>query len=524
VSENIGEALEHARRLFADREAVVDGEERWSYSELHRRVAGLDAGLDGLGLATGDVVGVLGVNSAAHLVTWLAIPRSGRVLNDLNIRLAPAELEFILRDSGARALMVDDTFLQIGTALADSCEQIEAVIYMGSGATPDGCLSFAELTSTQGRAPATVDPDALAGIFYTGGTTGLPKGAMLTHRNLVANAKHMLISFDYSGTDTYLHAPPMFHLADGASTFALTWIGARHVTVPAFEPELWLQTVASEQVTQALLVPTMVNMVVNHPTVAEHDLSSLRQMWYGASPMPAELLRRAMQMIPCDWRQGYGMTEASPIVTSLSPEDHRRGATGEEPYATRLRSAGTPVVGVEAEVRRSDGAPPDVGEPGEIWVRGPNIMKGYWNRPEETAAALDADGWYHTGDAAYRDADGYLYIVDRVKDMIITGGENVYCTEVENAIYQHPAVLECAVFGVPDERWGERVHAAIVLKPGASVEETAIVEHCRTLIAGYKLPRSFEVSTELLPKSGAGKILKRELRKSHWAGQERQVS
>jgi long-chain acyl-CoA synthetase len=524
VSENVGAALERAARLFGDREAVVDGELRWSYAELRARVAGFDAALEGLGLRQGEVVGVLGLNSAAHLVTWLAIPRGGRVLNDLNYRLAVAELEFILADSGARALIVDDAYLQTGRALAEECASVEYLVYMGAGELPAGWLAFDQLTETAGGPPATVEPDTLAGIFYTGGTTGLPKGAMLTHRNLNDNAKHVLITFGYTGEDSYVHAPPMFHLADGASTFALTYLGAKHVIVPAFDPKLWLQTVENEQITRSLLVPTMVNMIVNHPEVTEHDLSSLKGVWYGASPMPAELLRRAMEVLPVTWAQAYGMTEAAPLVTCLSVEDHRRGAAGEEPYVTRLRSAGVPIVGVEAEVRRPDGTPAETGEPGEIWVRGPNIMKGYWNRPDETAAALDADGWYHTGDAAYIDADGYLYIVDRVKDMIISGGENVYSTEVENAIYQHRAVLEAAVFGVPDDEWGERVHAAVVLKPDADVDEAALIEHCRPLIAGYKVPRSIDFHTDPLPKSGAGKLLKRDLRKPYWEGKERQVS
>jgi long-chain acyl-CoA synthetase len=524
VSESVGAALERAGRLFADREAVVDGEERWTYRELHRRVAAFDSALDGLGLAAGDVVAVLGLNSAPHLVAWLAVPRSGRVLNDLNVRLAPAELEFILGDRAARALLIDDAFLQVGRALAQRCATVEHLVYIGADTTPDGCLSFAEMTAGDGGPPAPVDADAVAGIFYTGGTTGLPKGVMLTHRNLVANAKHTLIVLAYTEQDSCLHAVPMFHLADGLHNYALTWVGGCHVIIPAFDPELWLRTVTAESVTRGGLVPTMINMVINHPALADYDLSCLRSILYGASPMPEQLLRRAMEVFPCEWRQAYGMTEAAPIVTILTPEDRRRGAAGEEPYAARLLSAGRPVVGVEAQVRREDGSPAEIGEPGEVWVRGPNIMKGYWNRPEETAAVLDADGWYHSGDAAYEDAEGYLFIVDRVKDMIISGGENVYCSEVENAIYQHPAVLECAVFGVPDERWGERVHAAIVFKPHASVEETAIVEHCRVLIAGYKLPRSFDFHTQLLPKSGVGKILKRELRKPHWAGQERQIS
>jgi long-chain acyl-CoA synthetase len=524
MSENLGAALERAGRQVADREAVVDGETRWTYGELHRRVAGFDAALDELGLAAGDVVGVLGLNSAAHLVAWLGIPRSGRVLNDLNIRLAPAELEFILGDSAAQALIVDDAFLEAGRELANACESVEHLIYTGAGELPEGCISLTAMTSADGSPPAAVDPEAIAGIFYTGGTTGLPKGAMLTHRNLVANAKHILIGLGYTDQDLYLHAAPMFHLADGLSTYGLTWVGGCHVIIPAFDPELWLRTVAAERVTRTLLVPTMVNMVVNHPAIDKHDLSSLREMVYGASPMPVELLRRAMEAIPCDWRQAYGTTEAAPIISFCGSEVHRRGAAGEEPYKGRLLSCGQPVVGVEAEVRREDGSLADVGEPGEIWVRGPNIMKGYWNRPVETAAALDEEGWYHSGDAAYVDDEGYLFIVDRVKDMIISGGENVYSTEVENAIYQHQAVLECAVFGIPDDEWGERVHATIVLRPDASASEDELVEHCRALIAGYKLPRSIDFHSEPLPKSGAGKVLKRELREPYWAGRERQVS
>jgi long-chain acyl-CoA synthetase len=524
MSENIGAALERAAVLFPDREAVVDGETRWSYRELHRRVAGFDAALDHLGLAAGDVVAVLGLNSCAHLAAWLGVPRSGRVLNDLNARLTATELEFILSDSSARALLVDDAFLELGTALSRASTSIEQMIYMGAGATPDGCLSFAGMTETPIGRPLSVDPDALAGIFYTGGTTGLPKGAMLTHRNLVANAKHALITLAYDESDTYLHAAPMFHLADGASNFALTWVGGRHIIIPTFDPALWLETISAERVTRGLLVPTMINMVINHPALPEHDLSSLRSMLYGASPMPTALLQRAMDTIPVNWAQAFGMTEAAPLVSYLSPGDHRRGATGEERHAARLRSAGRPIVGVEAEVRRPDGTRADAGEPGEIWVRGPNIMKGYWNRPAETTAALDADGWYHSGDAAYQDDDGYLFVVDRIKDMIISGGENVYSTEVENAIYQHPAVLECAVFGVPDERWGERVHVAIVLKSGTTIDEDEIRAHCRDLIAGYKLPRSIDFHSQPLPKSGAGKVLKRQLRDPYWAGQGRQIS
>jgi long-chain acyl-CoA synthetase len=524
-AEGLGAALERAAMLYGDREAVVDGERRWDYRELRSRVAGFDAALDELGLVAGDVAGVLAANSADHLVCWLAIPRSGRVLNDLNTRLAPAELEFILGDSGARLLIVDDTFLALGRELVARCDSVEHLVHTGPGETPQDCLSFEALCATAGgRAPAPVDAEAVAGIFYTGGTTGLPKGAMLSHRNLVANAKHTLIAIGYDETDSYLHAAPMFHLADGASTYALTWVGGKHVILPAFDPASWLTLVAAEQVTRALLVPTMINMVITHPEAATADVSSLRSMLYGASPMPDAVLGKAMSVLPCGWLQAYGMTEAAPIVTCLTVADHARGATGEEPHVGRLRSAGRPVVGVEVEVRREDGVTPcDVDEPGEVFVRGPNVMQGYWNRPEETAQALVDGGWYRSGDAARVDAAGYVHIVDRVKDMIISGGENVYSTEVENAIHRHDAVLECAVFGIPHEKWGEQVHAAVVVREGASVDEAQVIEHCRPLIAGYKIPRSVEF-LDALPKSGAGKILKKDLREPHWAGRERQVS
>ena len=508
MSEALGSALARAARLYPHREAVVDGDVRWTYAELDARVQAFDAALDDLGFRPGDVVAVLALNSAAHLVCWLAVPRSGRVLNDLNFRLAPAELELVLRDSGARALVVDEMFAELGGRLAAAVDSVEHVI--------DGAR-FAAMSQTGARrALEPLDPDTLAGIFYTGGTTGVPKGAMLTHANLVQNAKHMLIAMGYDEHDVYAHSAPMFHLADGASLYSITWVGGTHVIQRAFTPAGWLELVQAERVTRSLLVPSMVGMLLQEPALADSDLSSIRGLMYGASPMPTAVLTRALEAIPGDWYQGYGMTEAAPLVCVLSPEDHRAGLSGNEAAATRLRSAGRPIVGVEVEVRGPDGVTAcEIGEPGEIHVRGPNIMAGYWNRPEETAAALSADGWYRTGDAAYADADGYVFIVDRIKDMIISGGENVYCVEVENAVHRHPAVVECAVFGIPHERWGEQVHAAIVLRDGAAVDDEEIVRHCRTLIAGFKVPRSIAFHDEL-PKSGAGKILKRAMRAAYW--------
>jgi long-chain acyl-CoA synthetase len=513
TTETLAAVLDRAASLYGDSEAVSFGDLRWSYHELKNRTAGLDAALDQLELATGDVVAVMSRNSPEHLVCWMAVPRSGRILNDLNYRLAPAELKFILDDCGARVLIVDDTFLDVGRSLAAECESLEHLVHASRSPAED-LISFDALCTGAHNAgsPADIDSEAIAGIFYTGGTTGLPKGVMLTHGNLVQNAKHALISLGYHAGDAYLHSAPMFHLADGLSTYALTWAGGRHVIAPAFEPGEWLHTVAAERVTRTLLVPTMINMLINHPEINDHDLGSLVSLLYGASPIPTSLLRRAMECIPCQWHQVYGMTEAAPLVSHLTPTDHRDGLTGDERATRRLRSAGRPIIGVEVQIRRADGVTVcDANEQGEIYVRGPNIMQGYWNRPEETAQALVADGWYRSGDAAMRDEDGYLYIVDRVKDMIISGGENVYSTEVENALYEHEAVLECAVVGIPHDRWGEQVHAAIVLRERQTATEDELIEFCRPLIAGYKLPRSISF-LDTLPKSGAGKVLKREVR------------
>jgi len=360
----------------------------------------------------------------------------------------------------------------------------------------------------------------LAGIFYTGGTTGFPKGVMLTHANMVTSALGALASGEFfTPGGRYLHAAPMFHLADIAGWVAQTLRGGTHVIVPMFEPVAVMKAIAAHRVTDVLLVPTMIQMLVDHPAVGEHDLSSLNRLLYGASPIPEAVLDRAMKALPqVGFVQAYGMTELSPIATLLGPEDH--GAAGRE--AGLLRSAGRAAPHAEVRIVDAEGVEVPRGEVGEIVVRGGHVTPGYWNKPEETAAAL-RDGWMHTGDGGRMDAHGYVYIVDRIKDMIVSGGENVYSVEVENAVARHAAVAACAVIGVPDAEWGERVHAVVVCKPGAQATEAEIREHAKTLIAGYKAPRSVEF-VEALPVSGAGKILKRELRKKYWEGTDRAVN
>lgn len=522
----LGWTIRRAVAVRHDAEAIVDGTTRMTYGQWGAKVFGLGTGLRGLGLGDGDVVAVCALNTWRHLTCWIGIPASGLVNNDLNFRLAAAELAFILDDCGATTLIVDDAHVDIARDLAQRCPAVHTLVHAGDAPTPDGFLDFDDLTEhvvLPAEVTDRIGDDTLAAISYTGGTTGLPKGVMQSHANLLANAKHMQYVFAYDRDDVYIHAAPMFHAADAASTFALTWVGAKHVIIPGWDAARFVETVEAERMTICLLVPTMINLLVNHAAVTERDLSSWRVLAYGASPMPAELQRKAMSVLACDFIQLYGMTEASPLATMCPADDHRRGAAGEPGFVERMSSAGSAVPGVEVEVRDDDGKICAPMIPGEVYVRGPNIMLGYWNRPEESEKALVDGGWYRSGDVAYADSHGYLFIVDRAKDMIISGGENVYTTEVENALYTHPDVLEAAVVGVPHETWGEAVHAEVVPRPGTSPTAIGLIEHCRSLIGGYKVPRSVTIRTEPLPKSGAGKILKRDLRAPFWEGHERGV-
>jgi long-chain acyl-CoA synthetase len=313
----------------------------------------------------------------------------------------------------------------------------------------------------------------------------------------------------FGDSRVYLHQTPMFHAASMGAILGIPATGGQSVFVPLFEPELVMAQIEEYQVDWTVMVPSMIAMVLDHPGFRPERLASLQDLVYGASPMPAGLLDRVMSLLPHTgvW-QGYGMTESSSVLTFLTDEDHRTGGP-------RLRSAGRPVVGVELSIRDLDGAAVRNGGDGEVCARGGNLMREYWNRPDETAEAF-RDGWYRTGDEGHLDADGYLYLVDRVKDMIVSGGENVYSIEVENAISTHPAVAQVAVIGIPHPTWGEQVHAIVVLRPDCEATETELQEHARRTIAGYKVPKSIELRTDPIPLSGALKPLKRELRRPYW--------
>jgi long-chain acyl-CoA synthetase len=520
---NLFDGLRHQAKLNPSRPAVSCGETKFTYAEFHERVVRLGNALRERGVEKGDRVATLLLNCHRYLELYYATAVIGATIVPLNYRLAAKELEYIMNDSEAGTLFVDDSLLQLIQPVLSSLRSLRHTVFAsGAQNVPPGMLAYEALISgaSSSLPNMTVEDDDLGGIFYTGGTTGLAKGVMLSHRNIASNAYHMLINLPLGADEAYCHSAPMFHLANGGAMYGNVMNGSKHTFLRLFDPKLFLEAVQRERVTFTVLVPAMINFVINHPEFGKYDISSLRRVVYGASPMPAELLKQAIQKMGCEFVQGYGMTEASPLLTLLYAHEHH--TEGPEKLTRRLLSCGREIIGVEVRVVNDDGKDVKPGEIGEVIARGPNIMQGYWKKEAETRAALK-DGWYYTADMGTVDEENFLYLVDRKKDMIISGGENVYSTEVENALYTHPAVLEAAVIGVPDEKWGEAVKGIVVLKPGMAATAEELIQHCRSQIAGYKVPKSIEFLSEL-PKSGAGKILKRDLREKYFVGHTRRIA
>lgn len=511
--------LQQAARHNPQRTATVFGQRRKNYAQTVSRVARLAAGLARLGAGPADRIAILALNSDRYYEAYYAILWAGCVAVPCNTRWSQAEHAAALQDCEPHLLIVDRQFVSVAENLPGFPRQ--RIIYMDDGEAPQGFSDFEGMIAQcapmedSGRGG-----DALAGIFYTGGTTGHSKGVMLSHDSLIVNFMASAAVEPYGDDCIFLHSPPMFHLADGTFLFGLTIFSATHVILPRFEPAAVACAIREQGIDSLLLVPTMIGMLDQHMGEGSDPFTTIRRLTYGASPISEALLRRALVLFPnarvC---QLYGQTELSPVATLLGSEFHAASETS----VGRLRSAGRPIPGVE--LRIVDGNLHDLprGEVGEILVRGPNVMLGYWRKPDLTAETI-VDGWLRTGDAGYLDEQGFLYLVDRVKDMIISGGENVYSAEVENALAQHPSVQECAVIGVPDPRWGERVHAVVRLRAGHDPAPEDLAVHCAALIANYKCPRSFDFRTDPLPLSGAGKIQKSELRREYWTGAARGVS
>lgn len=516
--------LSHAAKLYGDKVAMIDGEVSYTYRQAEERVRRLATGLLGLGLKPGDHIGILANNSHRYWETYFVADYAGMPLAPLNIRLAAHELEFILNDGEIKALILGPEYLDLYHQFKPKTPGIKHVIVM-AGETAGDFVDYERLVSESAPLDHSVRDwaeDEMINLCYTGGTTGLPKGVMLTQQNVTSNAMHATLMFRFSERDTWLHVAPMFHLADAWACYAITMVGGTHAFTPGFAPQSTLEIIEKHRVTKTILVPTMINFLVNFPGAGAYDTSSVDLFLYGASPLPVDRLRAAVKTFGERFVQAYGMTETSPLLTCMQAA--WTVYNGTEAETRRLASCGREVPGVEIRVvNQETGIDVKPGEVGEIIARGPNLMKGYWKRPEETAEALRG-GYMHTNDLAMIDEENFIFIVDRSKDMIVSGGENVFSTEVENAIYEHPAVLEAAVIGIPDRDWGEAVLAVVVPREGAEVTEKEIIDHCRGLIAGYKCPKRVVFQSTPLPKSGPGKILKTELRKPYWAGQDRNVS
>ena len=504
-------ALDRTLRLHGARPAIVDAERTFTWRQFADRVARAAGLLKQLGIERGDRFGIVSRNTFRHAELITAGYWMGAVPVPVNIRLAPPEIGFILKDADCRIVAIEDVFWDLAgsDALAPWRGRL---LYVSPDRAAHDVAQYEALLATAEPAQladAAEDDDAI--LLYTGGTTGRSKGVRLTHRNVVSNGMQMAHHWRVRSDDIYLHIPPMFHSADLLGT-AFTLVGGAHAYLPQFSGEAALKAIEDYRVTIAMFAPTMVIMTLQVENLADYDLSSFRNLFYGSSPMAVEWVKRTMDAFKgVEIQQGYGLTETSPILTTLSPEDHIRALDSGD--YSRLKAAGRPLIGIDMRIVDDDDNEVPIGEVGEVVVRGPNVTKGYLNRPEDNEKAF-RDGWFHTGDVGRMDKQGYMYLMDRKKDMIITGGENVYSSEVEAVLYQHPGIFEVAVIGVPDSKYGEALFAAIVPAPGVELCEDEVIEHCRGRIGGYKIPRRMAFVDEL-PKSALGKILKTELRRIH---------
>lgn len=491
-------SLGRGARYYPDRTALSAKGVPTTFRELNGRVARSAAALARRGFRFGDRLAVLLPNEPEYINLIYACAWLGVIVVPLNTRLSAAEIDHILADASPRGLVRHSTLPAPKTNLTFQFVLDQDPLDVDSGSPPEPVY----------------DPEAVFALLYTSGTTGRPKGVVLTHTNILASVDHANYWLPYREGGVYLHAAPIFHIADFPFMFASPAFGSCQVTIPKFSPQTFCEVVARERVTHTVLVPTMINLLTQFADLKQYDLSSLERLGYGGSPIAPELIHRIRQAVPhLKLVQVYGLSETG-FLTGLEDHEHTE---------VRLMSCGRPCPGIDLRIVDESGRDAGVGGCGELVARGANVMRGYWNSPKETSLAF-RDGLFRTGDIGYQDGEGYFYILDRLKDMIVTGGENVYSGEVEAVIYSHPAVLEAAVFGVPDESWGELVMAEVVLKPDMTLSTEELIAYCRQSLANYKIPRRVEFSVTELPKSGSGKILKKVLRERFWSQQQRAVN
>ncbi len=525
--ETLADVPRHHARTRPDSVAMVDGGRVTTYGAWDERVSRVANGLIALGVKPGDRVAALDQNSDRYFDILFATAKVGGVLVSVNWRLAPPEIAYILNDSGAEVIFIGERFAGlVKSVLPDLKKSLKVVVTDGAAESWPNYDQWLARQSADDP-PFRGKPEDTIVQMYTSGTTGHPKGVQLSHVSIYAHDRSramlkeqhdpQLLWNEWDANDVSLVTMPAFHISGTGWGIVGLYNGARSIILTQFEPGEVLETIRRDRVSKVVLVPAAIQALLQHPKCRETDFSSIKYLLYGASPIPLELLREAVTVFKCGFIQLYGMTETAGAVTYLPAEDHALDGN------KRMRSAGRAITGAKIEIRDAAGKPVSIGSEGEIWIYSPTRMNGYWNLPEATAATLTDDGWVRTGDAGYMDEDGYVYVQDRVKDMIVSGGENIYPAEVESAIYGHPAVAEIAVIAVPDDRWGEAVKAVIVLKPGQTADASTIIDFARTRIAGYKVPKSIDF-VESLPRNGTGKVLKRELRKPYWEGRDRQVN
>ena len=504
--QNVADIPRHYARVSPERSALIDGLGTRTFAQLDQVSNRIASALVADGVRPGAHIGFFGKNSARYFELLFGVLKAGAGMVPLNWRLAPAELAPVIDDAESPLIFVDREFVEILATVQNQCTRKFRTVVFDSTASSAGEFE-SWMSAGDGRDPQVrIHPDDTALLIYTSGTTGKPKGVQLTHRGLdrMRLCEHLEPAYQWRDGDVMLTVMPVFHLVGTGLSVQALYNGAAVSLLPMLDPGNLFKFLARDRPTICALVPTAIQMILDHPEAKSADFSSLRLVMYAGSAISSTLLKRALQEMGCQFMQFYGATESSGAITLLRPEQH------EVNDEARLRSCGTPLPLIEIKIMDADGKQVAQGEGGEFWVRMPNMFGGYWKQPEATAAVL-RDGWYRTGDAGFCDAEGLYYIVDRVKDMIVTGGENVYSAEVEQALAKHPGVRQCAVVGVPDPKWGERVTAVIIAAPNAKPTQEEIIKHCRGLIAGYKVPKEVRF-VDALPMTPTGKVLKRIVR------------
>lgn len=518
--------LDYKRRAvknFGDKVGVVDGDRRFTYREFGARADHLAGAIRGLHVAPGERVAFVSYNTHHLLEAYYGVLQARCVLAPVNIRLGPQEIADVLDHSGASVLCYHRDFQALVDQVRPRLRALRHLIII-EGDDPEAHQYEALLeraTPDPGPDIREVNEQDVCELFYTSGTTGRPKGVALTHRALALHALQFCVTLRLSDADKILHVVPLFHVNGWGTPQALTAVGGTHVMLRKVDARDILRLIERERITVLLGVPTIYNMLVNEPTVGTFDLTSLRQATSGGAPAAPSLIRAMEERLGCFSTVGYGLTETAPLLSKALPKTHLGGTADDD--LRRRSTTGFEVIGVDMRVVDAEGGdvPPDGATVGEIVARSNVVMDGYYRDPAATASVI-RDGWFHTGDMAVVDAEGYVTIVDRKKDIIISGGENISSVEIEKVLAAHPAVLECTVIAVPDERWGETPKALVVLRPGRHATAEDVLAHCRGHLAGFKVPSAVEFR-ESLPKSGTGKIMKHELREPYWRGYEKRV-